>query len=185
MIFIDEKKKRICHIIIFIIFIVISYMAFCKIKSTVPVLAMQYRFIIINQTNSIPMGLYIRIPTWYLHNGDYVIYQPVKEVEAIAVQRGWMTKGQLFLKRIAALEGETFNIDLDKSAFYANGRYLGQIYTTDGTGKEMPIYNIGEKIVPKGYFLPYGMNPKSYDGRYTGYVPTENIYFKLVPVFTL
>ena len=49
--------------------------------------------------------------------------------------------------------------------------------------RPLPQQN-GTFTVPEGAFLPVGMNTRSFDGRYTGTVPTSHIIAIVVPLLT-
>lgn len=140
-------------------------------------------YIFYNASPSTPRGIYLRVPKLWLSRGDYVIYKPSKETSTIAFERGWnKRKNMSFLKRVRGLAGDTYSSDL-MDGFYVNGRYFGSIAILDGKGNLMPMH-LGSHHVPLGEFLPVGENTKSFDGRYTGTVPIENIQAKVIPLFT-
>lgn len=136
-----------------------------------------------NASPSIPRGVYIRIPMLWIKNGDYVVYHPNKEATDIAFERSWIkSKHITFIKRVRGIQGDIYSIDIN-TGFYINGKYYGQISVCDGTGKAMPIHS-GVHYVSQNEFLPVGESSMSFDGRYTGTVPLENIKAKVIPLFT-
>jgi conjugative transfer signal peptidase TraF len=148
-----------------------------------PILPPELRLIFFNETSSLPRGVYLRIPAWYLHDGDFVVFTPNEETSMLATSRSWSRPNEYFLKKIGAIEGEDYQIDAATKSFFANRRYIGQVIPKDRNDEPMPIH-AGDFIVPKGEFLPIGTNPRSFDGRYTGTVSVKNIHAKVIPFIT-
>ena len=136
-----------------------------------------------NQTDSLPRGIYLRVPQRELQDGDYVIYEPTETVKSLACERGWLEPGTKFLKQVGAVAGESYEIEPDTLQFRATDRYIGQVFERDREGRPMPELR-GRFLVPEGEFLPVGTNPRSFDGRYAGTVPLGNIRARVVPIIT-
>lgn len=136
-----------------------------------------------NDSGSVPRGIYLRLPLGTLSDGDYVVFEPKELALRFSVARGWSKPGQLFLKQIGALSGESYSINPDTLQFYANGRYIGQTALRDSENRPLPVLR-GTYLVPDGEFLPIGENPRSFDGRYTGTVPVSHIRAKAIPLLT-
>lgn len=149
-----------------------------------PKLPQENALFFLNTTASLPQGLYMRIPNWFLRDGDYVAYVPTKETAEVAVSRGWLQINGLLLKKIGATPGEGYDINPSTMQFSVQGRYLGQVSAEDREGNAMPVH-YGKHVVPSGEFLPVGTSPRSFDGRYTGTVPMHHIRAKVIPVVTI
>lgn len=149
-----------------------------------PKLPQENALFFLNTTASLPQGLYMRIPDWFLRDGDYVAYVPTKETEDVAVSRGWLQINGLLLKKIGAMPGEGYDINPSTMQFSVQGRYLGQVSPEDREGNAMPVH-YGKHVVPPEEFLPVGTSPRSFDGRYTGTVPMRHIRAKVVPLITI
>lgn len=135
-----------------------------------------------NSSPSLPRGLYVRAWDSRLYDGGCVVYRPTDAVLSIIREHGWATGDEVvFVKRVGALPGETYFVDDTSLRFCVNGAYVGQVVETDHSGKPMPRLR-GEFTVPAGEFLPVTAHPRSFDGRYTGTVPQENIIAKVVPL---
>ena len=134
----------------------------------------------LNITDSLPIGLYLRVPATNLSKGDYIIYEPTEEVRKIVVDYGWGDGKHLFLKKIGAVAGEHYTIREDNGEFLIEGQHYGQVFLTDTKGQPLPKLR-GEFIVPTGHVLPVATNPRSFDGRYTGSIPIECIKAKVIP----
>jgi len=144
----------------------------------------EYRIIYLNDTPSLPRGIYLRIPNLTsLSDGMYVVFTPNEETVELGTERGWLKEDTYFLKKVGAVSGESFSIDPATHQFFANGKYVGQIQETDSQKRSLPkLY--GTFVVPDGEFLPVGEHPLSFDGRYTGTVPLQNIHARVIPLFT-
>lgn len=144
----------------------------------------EYRIIYLNDTPSVPRGIYLRIPNMIdLADGAYVVFTPNEKAIEEGTARGWFKEDTLFLKKVGAVAGESYHIDVTTHQFFANGTYIGQTQSTDSKKRPLPKL-FGDFIVPDGEFLPVGEHPMSFDGRYTGTVPIKNIHARVVPLFT-
>ncbi len=81
------------------------------------------------------------------------------------------------------MPGDTYEV-LDNHQFYAAGRYVGQIASVDHNDLPMPSLAGGLYVVDDKHFLPIADHPNSFDGRYYGDVPLENIVYRVLPVWT-
>ena len=121
----------------------------------------------LNITDSLPLGLYLRVPATEFQRGDYIVYEPSEEVRQIVASYGWGDGEHTFLKQIGAVAGEHYAIDEETKKFQIEGELRGQVFETDAQGHPLPKLR-GEFIVPDGHVLPIATNPRSFDGRYTG-----------------
>lgn len=136
-----------------------------------------------NSSPSIPRGIYLRVPRLSLGRKDYVVYKPPAECVEAAMSKGWITNPDiLFVKHIGGLDGDMYEVSRERG-FYINHQYHGHIMDKDALGQEIPCEE-GTYIMSGNKFLPLGDNPRSFDGRYTGPVPMENIQAKVIPFIT-
>ena len=178
---IDTSKRS--HRFLVVIAIFIAVLGVWWALSYVPRLPAEYRVLYYNHTDSLPRGLYVRVPQGEIKAGDYVVFEPTEAITGLAYERGWLSPGVKFLKQVGAVAGESYEIEPDTLQFKARGRYIGQAFQEDKEGRPLPELR-GSFIVPEGEFLPIGTNPRSFDGRYTGTVPVGNIRARVVPVMT-
>lgn len=148
-----------------------------------PKLPQEKALFFLNTTASLPQGLYMRIPGWFIRDGDYVAYAPTQETADIAVSRGWLEMNGLLLKKVGAMPGEQYDVNPSNMQFSVRGKYVGQVASEDREGHDMPTH-YGRHVVPKGEFLPIGTSPRSFDGRYTGTVSKDHIRAKVIPLIT-
>lgn len=152
------------------------------------------RWFYFNTTESLPIGIYIKIPDFILtlqgreHNaikrGDYVVFIPNEETLKIALERKFINENEdtYFLKKVGGRYGDSWTVDKDYN-FYLNGEYYGNVFLKDKFGNNMPI-RIGSFQINKDEFLPVGEAERSFDGRYTGVVKISNIKAVVYPLFT-
>ena len=120
-----------------------------------------------------------------MHVGDIVAYYPTDEVVSDMRRRGWFKDGQTplpFLKYVGGLSGDVYSAD--GHSFYINGDYVGEILGMDSNGNPLPRHE-GTHQVPPQEFLPLASDPKGFDGRYTGCVPLDRIFAKVVPIWVV
>ena len=108
-----------------------------------------------------------------LQRGDVVIFRKPGDLSAV------------FVERIAALENDT--VEMLEGNIYINGK------KTDHTSKQIPEIVFSEKVfwgegqpftVPSGHIFLLGDNiDQSYDSRYFGPVPCENIIGKANKIY--
>lgn len=142
----------------------------------------KWNFIFYNKTESMKMGYYYNTFQAQPMKGDIVIFRGNDLHLDIANTRGYSSKpDELLQKRIGALEGETWSVDESTGRFTIASQDIGMAYKEDRLGRPLPE-QYGDHIVPDGAFLPIGDHEKSFDGRYTGTVPVDNIVAIVRPV---
>lgn len=152
----------------------------------------EHQWFYFNKTESLPLGIYVRIPNFILSlqgrepttikKGDYVVFEPNEETKKLVIERKYALAAELFLKKVGGRYGDSWTIDKDYN-FYLNGEYYGNVFLKDKFGNNMPI-KIGSFQINKDEFLPVGEAERSFDGRYTGVVKVSNIKAIAYPLFT-
>jgi conjugative transfer signal peptidase TraF len=138
---------------------------------------------IFNRTASLPLGFYIVIPKKSYQVGDIVAFDCPQPFDGLAVERGWIKKDELMLKKIGGVHGDIYKA-LDNHQFWINQKYIGQIIDKDKNNQDMPSIGIGNFTVKENNFLPIGENPRSFDGRYFGQVSLASIRYSVYPLVT-
>lgn len=137
---------------------------------------------IYNHTNSLPCGIYLKIPYSSINKNDYVVIDIPENVRKLCEERGWLKKDEPLLKKVGGLEGDTFIIS-DKD-FYINNSYIGPIFEVDNQNNPMPKIR-GSFTIRQHCFIPYSdYITRSFDGRYFGEIPLSYIKFKVIPLIT-
>ena len=137
----------------------------------------------LNTTDSLPVGLYMKIPGKDYRRGDYIVYEPNEKTKALMRQYGWDDGTHTFLKMVGGIAGDTYVIDETTLAFTVNDKYVGQVYITDTARHHLPQLR-GKFRVEEGCVLPIATNPRSFDGRYTGTISLKQIKAKVIPILT-
>lgn len=139
--------------------------------------------IYINVTESLPVGVYLAIPSVAMRNGDIVAFRQRADVMETIYKNGWMRDGEnpIFIKR-AAFHG-SYAVDPEDLAFRVNDVFIGSAMRDDGKGHTL-YPQFGTHNIAAGEFLPYTLAPRSYDGRYYGTVQTEQIEARVIPFLT-
>lgn len=143
----------------------------------------------LNVSDSEPIGLYQAIASGeenaklrrgQLTYGDYVLFTPPPNAWPYVYGRGWLSRGCLLLKNVAALPGDQARIT--ERAIFINNRYLGPIKKRDRAGLPLPKLR-GPIVIPAKHFLPLATRiPNSFDGRYFGPVSIARVKHVVRPV---
>ncbi len=158
---------------------VLKIVAFCVVSYAI-CQAVNYS-VYVNVTESLPRGVYVRVPKFELNRGDYVVYEPSEEIKKLIRENGWGEGEQKFLKQVGGVKGDEYEVDKVHQIFLINGKYAGQVFKTDNAGHKMPQLE-GKNTVKEGEILPTGTNLRSFDGRYTGAIRISEVKAKVVPV---
>ena len=120
-----------------------------------------------NPTPSLPKGIYCLVSEAPTKN-NLVSFCLEGEFAELALERGYLEPGSCpsglrpLLKRLAGLPGDF----VDPSAF--------PIRSVDSQGRPMPSV-LASSIIPSGMALVLADHPGSFDSRYFGFVPLENL----------
>ncbi len=132
--------------------------------------------IIINYTESLPLGLYQKISEQPVH-GSYVLFT-LKNPD-------WdrpYTQGQL-IKRVAAVSGD--HVQITNNEIRINGQLMkdSKQWTIDRYGNQLPSLVL-DHVLADNELLCLGEHAGSFDSRYFGVVTKNQIISTLKPVFT-
>ncbi len=144
----------------------------------------------VNITSSMPLGIYHFISPTSLHRGDIAIFcLKAEEAVRLAVSRKYLGSGRCpgrlppLIKTVIALPGDY--IAFAGKEIVVNGKTIpnSTIQHTDSHGRQMTS-DLKEGVVPAGKTLMLSTsNPKSFDGRYFGLIPLDDIQL-VEPVIT-
>lgn len=124
-----------------------------------------------NTTASAPTGLYsIEQGTWRV--GDRVAVRPSASLAGDLDRRGVLPLGKLLIKRVAAGRGDT--VCRDGERVTVNGSVAGMAKIASRTGEALPSWG-GCRQLSASEVLLLGDTPDSYDGRYFGVTPAEDV----------
>jgi conjugative transfer signal peptidase TraF len=126
-----------------------------------------------------PAGIY-RIASGTPDRGDYVSFCPEKEAAELALERGYLQPGHCpsgarpLLKRLAGVTGDAVRVTPE--GIHVNGALqpASVVLARDKNG--LPLAGAAlEERVPSGRALLLAEHAGSYDSRYFGYVPLEDL----------
>ena len=137
----------------------------------------------VNVSESLPLGIYVRVPNKNLCDGNYIVYEPPDEVKKIIVANGWGDGKRDFLKKVGAIEGEKYSINAENLNFEIEGKYIGKVFEKDNIGNELPKLR-GNFEVPKNCILPIATSERSFDCRYSGVISKNLVKAKVIPILT-
>ena len=136
----------------------------------------------LNLTPSMPSGLYYTYecaPT----KGDIIQFKPSENIWQVALDRGYVSaRMEGMIKAVAASSGD--KVCWQGGSIIINGEFIGEVTPVDSMGR--PLGHVQECItVLEGQLLPMALDyHKSYDGRYFGLIPFENVQSCARPVWT-
>jgi conjugative transfer signal peptidase TraF len=138
--------------------------------------------IIINYTASLPKGLYRLHPLAPDIERDMLVALHVPApFKDMVYGRGWLFKGSLVLKPVAAVAGD--RILITDEGLSINKRYVGPVYSYDTQGLPLPVLRMSYTLKEGQIFLA-STYPRSFDSRYFGPVNTKDIIAQVIPLFT-
>lgn len=134
-----------------------------------------------NASASAPVGLY-RVASGSPALGDLVLVRPPKPVVYLAAERVYLPSNVPLVKHLAALPGE--HVCAFGDAIIIGGEIVARRLATDTQHRPLPWWNACRKLAAAEVFLLGSDKNRSFDSRYFGPVPTENIIGRLVPLWT-
>ncbi len=142
-----------------------------------------------NGTPSIPLGFY-RTAGADVRKGDYVLFCPPDRLAfRIALERRYIEPGDCpsgsypMMKRILAAKGDRVTIGPDGVTI--NGVAVPNSKPRPHDGSKRPLPAIREsQTLTDGDVIVMGENPVSYDSRYFGPIPRQQISSALRPLYT-
>ena len=124
-----------------------------------------------NTTASAPTGLYsIEQGTW--RTGDRVAVRPSASLAGDLDRRGVLPLGKLLIKSVAAGRGDT--VCRDGERVTVNGSQVAVAKVASRTAETLPSWD-GCRRLGASEVLLLGDTPDSYDGRYFGVTPAEDV----------
>ncbi|MER8515641.1 signal peptidase I [Mesorhizobium sp. M1060] len=134
-----------------------------------------------NASASAPVGLY-RVASRSPARGDFVLVRPPRPVADLAAERFYLPSNVPLIKRLAALPGE--HVCTFGNAITIGGEIAARRLATDTQHRPLPWWNACRKLAADEVFLLGSDKDRSFDSRYFGPVPAENIIGRLVPLWT-
>jgi conjugative transfer signal peptidase TraF len=133
-----------------------------------------------NASDSAAVGLY-RLSAAKSSRGDLVAIHLPRSITDFADRRGYLPRGALLLKPIAAVAGD--RVCRHRSLVVTNGALRALARTADNTGQPLPYWR-GCHILRDDEVFFLSRHSSSFDSRYFGAVPTHSIVGRAIPVWT-
>ncbi|WFP65641.1 MULTISPECIES: S26 family signal peptidase [unclassified Mesorhizobium] len=134
-----------------------------------------------NASASAPIGLY-RVVTGAPSRGDLVLARAPEFIADVAAERGYLPRNVPLVKRVAALPRE--HVCAFNEAIIIGGEIAARRLATDTQNRPLPWWRGCRLLAGDEVFLLNGDAPRSFDSRYFGPVPIQNIIGRLVPLWT-
>lgn len=134
-----------------------------------------------NASASAPIGLY-RIAAGALAPGDLVLVRPPEYAAYLAAERSYLPRNVPLAKRLAALPDD--NVCAFNDAIIIGGDIVARRLKIDAEGRPLSWWNGCRALGDNEVFLLGSDKNRSFDSRYFGPVPTQNVIGRLVPLWT-
>lgn len=135
-----------------------------------------------NLTPSVPTGLYYIGHREDLRIGDHVAIAPRDHLRRFLAGRGYLPKGALLIKPVAALPGD---VVCRRSAQVAiNGKPVARARSADRNDRPLPNWQGCRRLGNGELFLLSTRSPASLDGRYFGPTPRSQILGRAVLIWS-
>ncbi|MGX5804843.1 S26 family signal peptidase [Bradyrhizobium sp. Arg314] len=135
-----------------------------------------------NASASTPIGLYLIEGGRTLSANDLVAAEPPEPLATWLADRGYLPKSVLLIKHILAVSGQT--VCRKELIISVDGTDVGMALQRDRAGRDLPDWQ-GCRRIPAGtVFLMNSQVRDSFDGRYFGLLPTDQIIGRAVPLWT-
>jgi conjugative transfer signal peptidase TraF len=142
----------------------------------------------LNWTGSMPLGLWrADAADQTIRRGDVVLVCLPQEVSKLARERGYIGSGDcdgtaVLLKRVGAVSGD--EVEVSPDGLSINGALIPNTspVSSDPSGRAMPELHLGRQQVRPGTIWIVGRDRLSFDSRYFGPVPVDNVLALASPV---
>lgn len=142
----------------------------------------------INASPSLPIGLYIRSSD---PNANLIEFCPAEPYASFAAARGYRSRGNCpdgaspLMKPIIARAGDV--VGVSNRGISVNGRLIRNTSPkmADTQGRSMTPWPFGMYVTANAaVWVASSYNPRSFDSRYFGPIPTSSIRARLRPLLT-
>jgi len=115
-----------------------------------------------------------------IKTGDYLVFRHKIKMKPF-VQHGLNEENDRLIKRIGCSPGETLARDADKR-FFCGQILLGKTLERDSKGHNLPQFTFTGPVPDNSFFM-IGVNPRSFDSRYFGFIHADEILYKALPLW--
>lgn len=135
-----------------------------------------------NASASAPIGLYSIEPSDGLETSELVVVDPAGRIADRLAERGYLARGVLLVKRVAALAGQ--QVCRTGRDIMIDGKFAAAARERDSRGRDLPVWQGCRVIAASEVFLLNADIHDSLDGRYFGPVPVGSIIGRARPLYT-
>lgn len=144
----------------------------------------------INLTPSLPVGIWkINKQFGEIKKGDIIWFVPTKEVARFGMQRNYLVEKPGAVNNCIPLLKKVYGLPGDTYSFYEDFIRINNVPVentkrrkADSKGRPMPKIENG--IVHEGHLFVLTLNYHSFDSRYYGPIPIENVEGIATPILT-
>lgn len=126
-----------------------------------------------NASSSAPVGLYMIIPMQRPSRQDFVLAMLAEPWRGLAARRQYLPANVPLVKRIAAADGD--QVCASHRLVTINGAVVAQRLRTDTDGRLLPWWDGCHRLRGGELFLLARDRASSFDGRYFGVTPPEDV----------
>jgi conjugative transfer signal peptidase TraF len=142
----------------------------------------------LNWTGSMPLGLWrADAADQTIRRGDVVLVCLPDNVSKLALERGYIGGGDcdgaaVLLKRVGAVPGD--QVEVSPDGLSVNDALIPNTspVSLDPSGRALPELHLGRQKVKPGTIWIVGQDRLSFDSRYFGPVPVDNVLALATPV---
>ena len=134
-----------------------------------------------NMSASAPVGLYALHRSNQYRHGDLIALTPTQSQADYLSQRGYLDKGALLLKHVAALNGQL--ACRQDNHILIDGRIVATAQRHDHLGRDLPQWRGCRRLIADEMFL-LNAAPDSLDSRYFGPFHTRSVIGRATPLWT-
>lgn len=138
--------------------------------------------IVWNASASLPVGLYLLVPTDRVAVGEIAAVRLPAELARWMVARGYAGADTLLLKRVAAVSGA--QVCRKGAVLRIDGADVARAQAHDGLGRALPAWQGCLILNDDERFLLNASVPTSLDGRYFGPTDASAIIGRATPLWT-
>ncbi|MEX3014045.1 S26 family signal peptidase [Gymnodinialimonas hymeniacidonis] len=135
-----------------------------------------------NQSESVPVGLYVLRPSITPTLGNLAAVQLPSDLSGWAIERGYLGAETLLIKRVAATA--EMSVCRDGLSVSINNTIVTTAAETDRNGRALPSWAGCVTLGPDEFFLLNADVDDSLDGRYFGTINASRIVGQALPIWT-
>lgn len=154
-------------------------------------LAARFCGLVINDTSSMPIGLYAKraVNVDAIKSDDIISFCLAEPYKTVGLQNFYIEKGRVcsgavrLIKSVLAIPGDT--VELKDDFVKVNGRsYSFKTKYVDSYGRPLAVYPRGLYENIAGYFVVGSCSNNSWDSRYFGFIQKSQVLSILHPILT-